>query len=256
MFGDKNFISRDAVNSAAYEQLPWYDVIRCRAEEIRRAGLRGETAGSAGPYIALSRLAGAGGGEIAERLGETLGWPIMGKQLLERIARRHHIDPSLLELLDESPTNLLYEALGHLLNSELISQNAYLSYLRKTVRAAAAEGPAIFVGRGAQYFLPLARTLNVRVIADEADRIERVRRRSQLSRAVARKLVHERDKSRAAFIERYFHRDLNDAAGYDLVVNSSRLGVDGCVDAIFAALRARYIIPAEPRRRPLAASAP
>jgi cytidylate kinase len=185
-----------------------------------------------------------------------LGWQILGKQLIERIARRHHIDPSLLELLDETPTNLLYEALGHLLNSELISQNAYLSYVRKTVCAAATEGPAIFVGRGAQYFLPPARTLNVRVIADEVDRIERVWRRFQLSRAAAQKLVRERDQSRAAFIERYFHRDLNDAAGYDLVVNSSRLGVDGCVDAILAALRARYIIPAEPPRRPLAATAP
>lgn len=256
MFDDRNFISRDAVHPAAHEQLPWYDVIRCRAEEFRRAGLRGEAARSAGPSIALSRLSGAGGGEIAARLGENLDWPILGKQLLERIARRHHIDPGLLELLDETPTNLLYEALGHLLNSELISQNAYLSYLRKAVCAAAAEGPAIFVGRGAQYFLPPARTLNVRVIADEADRIERVRRRFRLSRAAGQKLVRERDKCRAAFIERYFHRDLDDAAGYDLVVNSSRLGLDGCVDAILAALRARYIIPAEPRRRPLAASAP
>jgi len=256
MFDDRNFISGDGSNAAANEQLPWYDVIRCRAEAFRRAGLRGEAARSAGPYIAVSRLSGAGGGEIAERLGETLGWPVLGKQLLERIARRHHIDPGLLELLDESPTNLLYEALGHLLNSELISQNAYLSYLRKTVCAAAAEGPAIFVGRGAQYFLSPARTLNVRVIADEIDRIERVRRRFQLSRAAAQKLVRERDQSRAAFVERYFHRDLDDAAGYDLVANSSRLGLDGCVDAILAALRARYIIPAEPRRRLAAAGAP
>lgn len=256
MFDDRNFVSRDAVNPAAYDRLPWYDVIRCRAEEIRRAGLRDEAARSPGPYIALSRLSGAGGGEIAERLGETLGWPIMGQQLLERIARRHHIDPGLLELLDEAPTNLLYEALGHLLNRELISQNAYLSYLRKAVCAAAADGPAIFVGRGAQYFLPPARTLNVRVIADEVDRIERVRRRFQLSRAAAHKLVREQDKSRAAFIERYFHRNLDDAAGYDLVVNSSRLGLAGCIDAILAAQRSRYIIRAEPPRRQLAASAP
>ena len=104
MYDDQDLISRHAVDPAARKQLPWYDVLRCRAEEIRRAALTGDAARPVGPFIALSRLAGAGGGEIAARLGEILGWPTLGKQLLERIARRHHVDPGLLELLDETPS--------------------------------------------------------------------------------------------------------------------------------------------------------
>lgn len=251
MIGEQPLAAAGAMPTADYEELPWYDVARCRAEALRQRILVGQRATTAGPYLAISRLPGAGGGQIAERLGEALHWPVLGRQLLERIARRFHVDPSLLELLDETPTNLLYEALGHLLNSELISQNAYLSYLRKIVRAAAADGPTIFLGRGAQYFLPAGSTLKIRVVADEADRVERLMRRFQLPHAAAVKLVREREKSRAAFIERYFHRDLNDSAAYDLVVNSSSLGIDGCVEAILAALGARTMVGGMPRRRAL-----
>ena len=250
MIGERLLVSAEATSTAAYQKLPWYDVARCRAEALRQRLPGATPAKTAGPFLAISRLPGAGGGEIAERLGDALRWPVLGRQLLDRIARRFHVDPSLLELLDETPTNLLYEALGHLLNSELISQNAYLSYLRKIVRAAAAEGPTIFVGRGAQFFLPPGSTLRIRVVADEADRVERLQRRFQLPHLAAARLVREREKSRAAFIDRYFHRDLNDPAAYDLVVNSSGLGIDGCVEAILAALGARTMSGA-PRRRGL-----
>jgi cytidylate kinase len=249
MFDDRDYIALGAAKTPVYQQLPWYDVARCRAEEIGRGEFRGEAERASGPFIALSRQPGSGGSEIGQRLGESLRWPVLDKQLLARIARRYRVDPALLELLDEVPTNLLYEALGHLLNRELISQNAYLSYLRKTVHAAAAEGPAVFVGRGAQYFLPSSRTLKVRVVADESDRVERVRRKFQMPPAAAREFVRQQERSRAAFIERYFHRDLTDATDYDLVVNSSRIGLDGCVDAIQAALRARQLLIAGPGRR-------
>jgi cytidylate kinase len=236
MFEEFDAVLRNTANEAGEGEPPWYDVQAHRSRALRANA--GKAASShRGPFIIISRLPGAGGGEIGERVGASLGWPVLGKQLIGRMAQRFQVDPDLLEMLDENTSNFLYEAFGHLLNHEFVSQNAYVSYLRKTVHAAAKDGPAVFIGRGVQYFLPRSRSLLVRIVADDCDRVERFEQRYHVDRKLAEKIVRETTERRAAFVRRFFHRDLDDSAAYDLVVNSSRLGLEGCADAILAALK-------------------
>ena len=238
MFHEVGTALRDSANSAGIAEPPWYEVQQHRAAYARRAAQAEESKRAVGPYVVISRLPGAGGSAIAEQIGAELHWPVLGKELIGRMAQRFHVDPDLLEMLDESTSSYLYEAFGHLINHEFISQSAYISYLKKTVRAAAAEGPTVFVGRGAQYFLPRGRSLLVRVVADEEDRIERIQQRYQVDHKLAQKIAHDTRDKRAAFVRRYFHRDMDDSTAYDLVVNASRLGFDGCCKAVLAALHA------------------
>lgn len=238
MFQEFSTALRDSAHAAGIAEPPWYEVQQHRAEYAKRSVQAEPSKRRAGPYVVISRLPGAGGSVVAEQVGAELHWPVFGKQLIGRMAQRFHVDPDLLEMLDENTSSYLYEAFGHLINHEFISQSAYISYLKKTVRAAAAEGPAVFVGRGTQYFLPRTRSLLVRVVADEQHRVERIRQRYQVDDKLAQKIAHDTQEKRAAFVRRYFHRDLDDSAAYDLVVNASRLGYDGCSKAVLAALHA------------------
>ncbi|HEX5444872.1 MAG TPA: cytidylate kinase-like family protein [Pirellulales bacterium] len=208
------------------------------------------------PFLVITRLPGSGGSAIARIVGERLAWPVLDSELMERIERRFGVRHAILDMLDEARPSFLYEALGHLLSHDLISQNAYLCYLRKVVRAAAAEGPAVFVGRGTHFFLPRKQGLVVRVVADVHDRVERIVQRHGVSKSVARRTLAETHARRASFVRTYFHRDIDDMTLYDLVVNSSQLGIEGCADVVLAAHRARFPHGRLKATAPVAARAP
>lgn len=191
------------------------------------------------PFIVITRLPGSGGSAIGRLVGERLGWPVLDGELMVRIERRFGVRHAVLEMLDEAKPSVLYEALGHLLSHDLISQNAYICYLRKVVREAAAEGPAVFVGRGTHFFLPRRHGLVVRIVADEHDRVARIVERYDVSKSDARRMLAETHARRSSFVRTYFHRDIDDMTLYDLVVNSTQLGIEGCAEVVLAAHRAR-----------------
>jgi cytidylate kinase len=222
----------------AINQLPWYvlrQVALDREQSSARRGVR------FGPYIVVSRQPGAGGADVASLLGRQFGWPVLDKQLVDRMAEQFHIDHEIVEMLDENKTSALYEALGHFVNHRLISQQAYVCYLRRIVTSALAAGPAVLVGRGAQFFLPRGHGLAVRVVADERDRVERIVRRCGVPKTEAKRIMTEVHDRRSAFVRGYFHKDLDDPAHYDLVVNTTRLGVEPAADLVAAAFRGRRI---------------
>jgi cytidylate kinase len=179
---------------------------------------------------------------MAGCLGRELGWPVLGKQLVDRVAERFHVDRSIVEMLDETRSNFLYEVFGQFFNHHLVGQVSYVCCLRRTVLAAVSAGPVVVVGRGAQYFLPRSCGLAVRVVADERDRIERIRRQHAVTRVEARRVMAEVQDQRTSFVRTYFHHDTDDAENYDLVVNTSRIGIESAAQLVAEALRSRQLV--------------
>ena len=56
--------------------------------------------------ITISRRYGAGGGEVAARLGRALGWELLDHELLHRAAQLEHLPDADLEVLDEQAVGL------------------------------------------------------------------------------------------------------------------------------------------------------
>ena len=99
-------------------------------------------------YISISREAGAGGGEIANRLGQKLGWQVLDKELLDYMAEHYKMPRDLLDFVDESTSNWFHEVFGNWLDSHLVTQSEYVSRLGRIVLIAARHEHAVFVGRG------------------------------------------------------------------------------------------------------------
>jgi len=51
--------------------------------------------------ITITREYGAGGGEVARKLAETLGWELLDRELLHQAAAVEHVPDAELERLDE-----------------------------------------------------------------------------------------------------------------------------------------------------------
>jgi cytidylate kinase len=204
-----------------------------------RAGRRlrvEQPAGAALRYVTISRETGAGGGEIARLVSARLGWQVFDKNLLDQVAERFHESRLMLDLVDETPSNWAYDVFGAWMDHRLITHQRYMTHLSRVIQSLARHGGGVFVGRGAQFLLPSAQTLAVRVVAPKRLRIERIMKLKSVAAGAARKFVEETDRGRADFIQRFFRQDIGDPRLYDLVVNVEHFGLAGAADVIVAAL--------------------
>src|SRR5450756_2661063 len=65
-----------------------------------------------GPWIALSRELGSGGGERAVLLGAALGWRIYDREILQAVAAETRRDASTFERFDEKGVRTFVEYLA------------------------------------------------------------------------------------------------------------------------------------------------
>ncbi|MCA9231600.1 MAG: cytidylate kinase-like family protein [Planctomycetales bacterium] len=187
--------------------------------------------------IAISRERGVGGAAIAKAIGEQLDWPVYDCELVELISKDTGIQAQLLESLDEKSTNWLSECLDSFRKEKTIGGSAYASRLVETLFALSRHGNCIFVGRGAAQVLPAKRTLRIRLFAPIEARIKHIANSQNLSAEEASKHIEEVDKARDSFVKKYFHKDVADLHGYDLLFNPLKYGTDRSVEIILLALK-------------------
>lgn len=198
-------------------------------------------AARASSFVTISREAGAGGGEVARLVGERLGWDVLDKNLLDRVASRFHVPRPMLDLVDETKSNWVYDVLGTWMDSKLVPHEKYAAYVTRVVQAVAKSGGCVFVGRGAQFLLPREKVLAVRIVAPEKCRIARIAQQRKLSAAEARRWMIESDRGRRDFVAEHFHHAIDSPHLYDLVLNTERLEIGGAVALILAAMGKRGV---------------
>jgi hypothetical protein len=239
---------RRAIGPIAERQLRrWAQTLGSRAQSARRAPDR--LPEDLYPFVAISRQAGAGGEDVGRVVAAALRCECLDHELLTYLAERCHVPTVLLEFVDETTSTLVRDILTRWLDARLITQDEYVRRLGEIMLMAVHDGPAVFVGRGAQSILPRERALAVRVIAPLERRITDTMMRRHLDRKAAEKWVRETDEGRAHFIRHQFHEDPSDPRRYDLVINLERIDPETAGRVIVAAYRHRFGIPA-PRGGP------
>jgi cytidylate kinase len=187
-------------------------------------------------YVAITRQAGTEATEIALAVGRELGWEIYDKNLLDLVAERFHEPRLMLDLVDETRSNWVFDMLGTWMDHKIIPHQKFVSHLKRVMVEVGQHGKAIFVGRGAQFLLPRQRVLAVWITASEPYRVERVMRGEGMNEADALQYVRETDAGRQEFVQRFFHHDVNDPLLYDLVINVEQMGAARAVEQILAAI--------------------
>jgi cytidylate kinase len=217
------------------------------------------TEGAAPPppfTVTISREVGALGGSVAAEVGRRLHWPVYDREILDKIAEEMRRPSFHLEAVDERPGHWLEECLSALVNQYHVSSDTYFKYLLAAVRGLGAVGRCVLVGRGANFILPEASTLRVRLVASPEDRLEVMARRLGVTPQQAAPRAEATERQRLGFVRRYFQRDATDPHHYDLVLNLSRLSVGEAADVVIEALRRleKHGPRAEGHERPLAAA--
>jgi len=194
-----------------------------------------------GPWVTISTQLGAGGTELAARLGARLGWRVIDKEILQEIAKSTHTREQVFARFDEHAVSAFDDFVAHLFSPGSPVRSAYVLELMRVVWAVARQGEAILLGRGANWLLDPRYGVRVRAIAPVEKRVERLTRTQAISAAEATRLVIEDNADRAKFTRQIFKQDIDDPMGYDLVVNLGTLELDTVVELVAVALSSKRI---------------
>lgn len=175
------------------------------------------------PVITLSRDYGAGGEDIAARLGQRLGVPVYDEQVLKEVADRLHDDPAIIRMLDESIGRSLDMWLYRLVSGKDLGQDSYRDTLVRVVMSLGRLG-GVIVGRGAHVILADGCALRVRVAGSPEVCARRMTERGQGSYDAELAKANDINHRRGKFVWDMFHSRLSDASQFDITVNTDRMG--------------------------------
>ena len=199
--------------------------------------------------VTVSREFGAGGGELACRLGERLGWPVLDDEVACRCAARLKMDTAAVTRLREHSPTLLARLTAALLvappeapgidTSHLMRIDAIAEAAFEAITEAAKNLPVIFVGFGTQcIFADRKDALHIRLVAPLETRVARLRARFGWDAATATDKARRMDDDRRRYVQRYFHRDVLDSLLYDVQINTGRTTIDEAAALIEQLVRA------------------
>src|SRR5690606_28644686 len=141
--------------------------------------------------VTVARQLGAGGREIATRLASALGWRLLDRALVERVAAELGTDPRVVEACDERVESFA-ERLGAALAETYpeitplpalvtVSPELTARTARRIIGRVIDEGPSVIVGHGAQCVLrDDPRAFHLLVHAPRGMRLRRVRERFEV----------------------------------------------------------------------------
>ena len=216
------------------EQALRWEMLREKKKEERTSPQAAELA------IAISRLPGCFGREIAQEIAARRKFDLFDKEIMEKVAESSHLSAALLGTLDEKTLSWADELI-----EELTTQRPeeFFRALSKVLLALAHHGNAVILGRGASFLIPHDRCLRVLLVAPLEVRIGNAARKYKLSSEDARRRVIQLDSERRAYVRKYFHAEFLDPTGFDIVINTADLSIGGTSGAVQAAWEDKKICP-------------
>ncbi len=196
--------------------------------------------------VALEREYGCGGGPIAARLAERLGWKLWDHLLTEEIARLANVPPSAVMRCDERVDSRLYRLARAFwrgsyersspLGSQVFDTDKMMSMMEQIAARIAQEGNAVVVGRGTPFFLrENPQAFHVFLYAPRAEKIRRLVE-SGFSESDAEEQVETVDRERMAYIKHYFNADWPTRSLYHLMLNTA-VGDEAVIQTILSTMR-------------------
>ncbi len=201
----------------------------------------------------IGREFGSGGQYVGEELAKRLGIKLYDKELLQQAAKDSGFCEEIFENHDEKPTNSFlyslvmdtYSVNGYSTASFLdmpLNHKVFLAQF-ETIKKIAERESCVIVGRCADYALAdHPDCINTFIKADMNSRIKMISKRANITENKAKDMIQKQDKQRASYYNYYTSKKWGDAKSYDLCLDSSKLGIDGCVDMI---LKFREILDAK-----------
>jgi cytidylate kinase len=198
--------------------------------------------------LTIEREYGSGAATIAQKLAARLGWKLWDQLLTDEVARLLECHRRHVEQQEERRDPLHYRMFKAFLRGSfegslnaprmrMADAEGIRRATEKLVRAAAAEGRAVIVGRGSAYYLhDCPDALHVFIYAPFEEKVRRLQSEGK-TQAEAIELAETVDRDRSAFIKEHFDLEWPARQFFHLMINST-IGEETVVQTIVNSLAA------------------
>ena len=196
------------------------------------------------PIITISRGTLSGGRSTAECLASTLGYPCVGREILQEAARKVGVPVEDLSGKLEAPPSLFAR-----LTQE---RKRYLLAVQTALAEHSVTGQLVYHGLAGQFLLrDLPGVLAVRLIAPLDLRVRTLTSSHHgMTRKAAEEFIHNVDAERRRWVKLMYGADVEDPSLYDLTVNLDPISLEtACVIIAEAAAQPQYEVTAEVEKR-------
>jgi cytidylate kinase len=199
--------------------------------------------------VTVSRQYGAGGLRVGRAVADALGFTFVDREIVEEAARRLGVEPELAEELDERAPALV-EEIGLALAAASpefglsvlpeIDDRSLAEATKRVILSLADAGGYVILGRGAQAALAdRAHASHLSLVGDLPDRSRRIMQWQNVDQEEARARCERVDAERAGYLKHFYGRDIRDPLLYDVVLNTSRVGLEAASELAVAVARSK-----------------
>ncbi len=182
--------------------------------------------------ITISREFGSGGRTIGKQLAEELGVPCYDSEIIEKVAVESGFAEEYIKDKGEytHPSLLMGLLSSRTLYTGPTNEDKIWLIQCKVIKELASKGPCVIIGRCADYILRNRDDImKVFVYADVEERAKRIVEVYGETDEAPVKRIKDKDKRRAAYYQHYTDMNWGASRNYDVCLNSSFVGIDGCV---------------------------
>ena len=186
--------------------------------------------------ITIGREFGSGGRTIGREVAKKLGIPCYDQELIEKMAEESGFTREYVEKESENASLGSWAASALGMDGTYTAptnQDRLWAVQSRIIREIAEKESCVIVGRCADVILEdKADLLRVFIHADFDARAKRIVEKYGETEVPTEKRLRDKDKRRALYYQFYTDRKWGDIENYDIILNSSALGLERCVDII------------------------
>ncbi|MBR7000604.1 MAG: cytidylate kinase-like family protein [Lachnospiraceae bacterium] len=192
--------------------------------------------------ITISRECGSGGRQIGKKLAEKLGYAYYDKELIDRVAKESGLAKDFIEEQGEHITgSLLFNIASNMTYAGMVFggnmlplQDQLFVVQSDIIKDIANKENCVIVGRCADFILKdYPDALHVFIHGNMENKAERAVSEYGFQKDDVEKTLRKRDKARANHYKYYTDCEWGKAQNYDMTLNSSTFGIDGCVELLY-----------------------
>jgi Cytidylate kinase-like family len=204
------------------------------------------------PVVTLAALYGAGGSLIGPRVAERLGVPFMDRQIPEAVAKRSGLSEDAVADVDEEPRSLVDQLVANMGRTSTISgaiagSAEHLDVQERNLRVYIEEFLAqssltggVALGRGGMVVLrSVPWALHVHLGGPREARVQQGMALQGIDRRTAERRQEVEDRARIGYVQRAYGVHGEDPSLYHLMLDSTALDLDACVELIVTAAQTR-----------------
>ena len=201
-------------------------------------------------YLTIEREYGSGGTKIAELLAEECSLPCYGRKILEIVAQNRNITVDQIEEYEESVTgSFLYtifmmSTIRSGQSNKLSEKEQVYVEEQEVIHQLAEDGPAIFLGHCASNALHDKKgVVKVFIRAPKEQKLSTIREEYGIEENLVESTRKYFDRKRANYYHTNTGKEWKNVDNYDIVLDSSTLGIKGCVDVLKGLFLCNYSVP-------------